>query len=144
MSSPYPNQPPQAPPQPQQPPQFQQGYPPAQQPYGAPQYGSPQYGAPQYGAPARTNVLAIFSLISAFFISILAVVLGHVALSQIKRTGEGGRGLAIAGLIIGYFGVCVWICFIALFLFIGIAELGRGTFMQPFWDLMDAFSGTVR
>ncbi|EMY34945.1 peptidyl-prolyl cis-trans isomerase [Arthrobacter crystallopoietes BAB-32] len=52
--------------------------------------------------PNRTNPLAIASLISSFFISILGIVLGHIALSQIKRTGEGGRGLAIAGLIIGY------------------------------------------
>jgi peptidyl-prolyl cis-trans isomerase B (cyclophilin B) len=30
------------------------------------------------------------------------VIFGHVALSQINKTGEGGRGLAIAGLVIGY------------------------------------------
>jgi len=30
------------------------------------------------------------------------VILGHVALKQIKTTGEGGRGLAIAALVIGY------------------------------------------
>jgi hypothetical protein len=34
--------------------------------------------------------------------AILAVIAGHVALSQIKRTGQRGAGLAIAGLILGY------------------------------------------
>ncbi|MGE2767303.1 DUF4190 domain-containing protein [Rhodococcus sp. 1.20] len=29
-------------------------------------------------------------------------MLGHISLAQIKRTGEQGRGLAIAGLVIGY------------------------------------------
>ncbi|MGR0221088.1 DUF4190 domain-containing protein [Agromyces sp. ZXT2-6] len=80
----------------------------------APSYGSaPSYdaGAPSYGAPAsqKTNVLAIVSLVSAFFISLVAIITGHIALSQIKKTGEQGRGLAIAGLIIGYVGLVVGI-----------------------------------
>ncbi|WP_430647888.1 DUF4190 domain-containing protein [Agromyces sp. GXS1127] len=78
--------------------------PPAQPAYGS----SPSYGSnPSYGAPAtqKTNVLAIVSLVSAFFISLVAIITGHIALSQIKKTGEQGRGLAIAGLIIGYVGL---------------------------------------
>jgi peptidyl-prolyl cis-trans isomerase B (cyclophilin B) len=35
----------------------------------------------------------------------LGVIFGHIAIGQIKTTGEGGRGLAIAGLIIGYIGI---------------------------------------
>lgn len=56
------------------------------------------------GAPAsnKTNTLAIVSLILAFFVSIGGIIVGHIALGQIKRTGEGGRGLALAGLVIGY------------------------------------------
>lgn len=53
-------------------------------------------------AAQKTNVLAIVSLVSSFFISILGIILGFVALSQIKKTGESGRGLAIAGIIIGF------------------------------------------
>ncbi len=63
-------------------------------------------------APApseRTNVLAIVSLVAAFFISLLAVILGHIALSQINKTGEQGRGLAIAGLVLGYIGLVGWV-----------------------------------
>ncbi len=37
--------------------------------------------------------------------SILAVVLGHVALHQIQASRETGRGMAIAGLVLGYIGI---------------------------------------
>ncbi|WP_353826768.1 DUF4190 domain-containing protein [Agromyces sp. SYSU T0242] len=76
---------------------------PASQP--APAYG----GAPSYATPPeqKTNILAIVSLVSAFFISLVAIITGHIALSQIKKTGEQGRGLAIAGLVIGYIGLVV-------------------------------------
>lgn len=57
-----------------------------------------------------TNVLAIIALVGAFVFPLAGVICGHIALSQIKRTGESGRGLAIAGLVIGY----IYIAFIIL------------------------------
>ncbi len=33
---------------------------------------------------------------------LLAVIFGHVARGQIRRTGEGGGGMALAGLLLGY------------------------------------------
>lgn len=95
----------------------------AQNPYGQPPYGGPPGGPPSYGGPQGpsgpygptgtgrgTNGLAVASLVSGILWlcgvgSIAAVVLGHIALSQIKRTGAAGRGLAIAGLVLGYLGV---------------------------------------
>lgn len=78
------------------------GYPP---PYGA--YPPPPYGGypPVYaGYPqaAPTNTLAIASLVCAFVFAPLGIIFGHVSLSQIKKSGEEGRGLALAGLIISY------------------------------------------
>ncbi|WP_158864254.1 DUF4190 domain-containing protein [Leifsonia sp. AG29] len=95
---------------PQQPgyPAPQPGYGSPQQPgYGSPQqpgYGAPAYGAPGYGAPAQPgyNALAIVGFILAFFVNIVGIILGFVALGQIKRTGEQGRGLAIAAVVIGF------------------------------------------
>lgn len=84
------------PPQYQQPPQFQQ-----------------QYGAPKF-APmsAKTNSLATASLVvSLLCCAPLGVIFGHIAISQINRTGEGGRGLALAGLIIGYVGMAAGVLF---------------------------------
>ena len=49
----------------------------------------------------KHNVFAILSLIFAFLLPPLGVVFGFVALSQIKKTGEQGKGLAIAGIIVG-------------------------------------------
>ena len=71
-----------------------------------PTYGAPQGGNYYPGAQNdKTNTLAIISLVSAFVISLVAVITGHMALGQIKRTGEKGRGLAIAGLVLGYLGI---------------------------------------
>ncbi len=63
---------------------------------------APPYGAYRYPAPPPTNAMAIAALVSAVLFAPLGIVVGHIALSQIKRTGEEGRGLAIAGLVIGY------------------------------------------
>jgi hypothetical protein len=69
----------------------------------------------------RTNGLAIASMVLGiiwiYWIgSILAVIFGHVALSQIKKS-EGmqrGRGMAIAGLVLGYVGVATLVLVLVL------------------------------
>lgn len=58
--------------------------------------------APEAPAPQpRTNTLAIVSLASSFFVGLAGVVCGLIALTQVKRSGERGRGLAIAGIVVG-------------------------------------------
>lgn len=106
----------------------------AQQPYGQPQYGAPaQYGQPgtpfnaygqpaYYGVPPEPKGLSIASLccgIAAFvglgfFLlpQLAAVILGHMAL---KRE-PSGKGMAIAGLVLGYLGIAL-----ALLVFVLIA-----------------------
>lgn len=55
-----------------------------------------------YGASEKTNTMAIVALIGSIVgFSAIASILGFVALSQIKKTGEKGRGMAIAGIVIG-------------------------------------------
>ena len=56
---------------------------------------------------AKTNTLAIISLVTSILwgTALVGVITGHIALSQIKRTGESGRALALAGVIIGYVGI---------------------------------------
>ena len=78
-------------------------YPPTPPYGGPPPYGSPYGPGPYpYPPPARTNGMAVASLICAFIFAPLGIVFGHISLSQIKRTGEDGRGLAVAGLVISY------------------------------------------
>jgi Domain of unknown function (DUF1707)/Domain of unknown function (DUF4190) len=76
----------------------------------------------------RTNGLAIASLacgIAQFafgpLATIPAIVLGHMARSQIRRTGEQGAGLALAGLILGWGAVILGI----IVLVIGAAVVSR-------------------
>ena len=71
----------------------------------------PQMGAP-YAGPQETNGLAIGSLICGilFFIfpsALVAVVLGHISRSQIRKSQgrQTGSGMALAGLILGYLGI---------------------------------------
>ncbi|MFZ4372298.1 MAG: DUF4190 domain-containing protein [Mycobacterium sp.] len=95
------------------------GYPPYGPPPGADPYQPigyappPEYGAPYptgYGYPAQqagTNSLAIFSLVASVVGllcgvgSIVGIVLGSIAISQIKKTRQGGYGLAVAGIVVG-------------------------------------------
>ena len=114
----------------------QQAYgqqPPLQQPYGAPgpygqptQYGQPgspfnAYGQPSYyGVPPEPKSLSIASLCCGiavfrglgFFLlpQLAAVILGHMAL---KRE-PSGRGMAIAGLVMGYVGLALTVLVIMI------------------------------
>ena len=89
-----------------------------------PQYGGPQGGGYSPVQEPRYNVLAIVSLVSAFFVSLVAVITGHMALGQIKRTGEKGRGLALAGLIVGYVGIVSGIIAIVALVVMAVAGIG--------------------
>ncbi|MGC2186727.1 MAG: DUF4190 domain-containing protein [Terriglobales bacterium] len=74
----------------------------------------PPIAAPGPVAYEKTSGLAIaslvFGLLFFFFpLSIVAIVFGHISLSQIKKSAGrlGGKGLAIAGLVLGYFGIAM-------------------------------------
>jgi hypothetical protein len=78
---------------------------PAQQPAGAP-WGTP--GASPYPAPGNTDGFAIAALmcaIAGLFTAgvggLLGIGLGVVALRRLRRSGDGGRWLAIAGILLG-------------------------------------------
>jgi Domain of unknown function (DUF4190)/Septum formation len=84
-------------------------YPPA--PYGsAPLSPYPTPGAPYAPAPAPgTDGFAITSLVTGILsLSVIAIGFGIAALRRIKRTGRSGRGLAIAGIVLGIIGTIGW------------------------------------
>ena len=79
------------------------------------QFGFPPAGPPPvYVSVPPTNGMAIAALILVFVFFPVGIVLGHVARAQIKRTGEGGKGLATAALIIGYLQVALMVLVIGL------------------------------
>ena len=89
-------------------------------PPAAPFTPSPAFVRPQ----RRLNGLAVASLIFSLLWlggvgSVAGVILGHSALRQINASGgaQTGRGLAITGLLVGYF----WLGISALLIVLGIA-----------------------
>lgn len=123
--------------------QQQHGAPQQQQQYGAPQQGAYGYGTPSYPVAARpTSGLAVTSLVCAIasvvfswlvfpiLAAIVAVITGHMALKLTKNNAAiGGRGVAFAGLIIGY----IMLGFLALGVVITVISFAFfGAFTIPF------------
>ncbi len=72
----------------------------AQVPYGG---GAGGYPASNWSGTRPTNALAVVSLVTGLLcFTFIPVIFGHIALGQIKRTGEGGATMAIIGLVLGY------------------------------------------
>ena len=97
-------------------------------PYPAPFQPYPGYYVMPVPAP-RTNPLAIASLVLGILWlwwvgSILAVIFGHIALSQMKKRpgseSESGRGIAIAGVVLGWVGVSTAVAFMLLFVVVAV------------------------
>jgi hypothetical protein len=107
-------------------------YPASGQPYGQNPYGQPQY--PPYGAPqARTNGLAIASLVCSLaglltcISAPVGIVLGHIAMKQIRETGEQGEGMAKAGLWVGYIFTILGILGIAAYIIAIVVFVSNST-----------------
>jgi Domain of unknown function (DUF4190) len=91
-------------------------------PPAPPAYGH-QPGGYGYQSTPKTNGLAIASLvlgIAQIFLciigGILALVFGYIARRQIDESGgtQGGRGMAIAGIILGWIGIGLGIAYIVV------------------------------
>ncbi|GAB2556089.1 DUF4190 domain-containing protein [Leucobacter ruminantium] len=111
------------------------------QPYQAAQPGYAPAQASPAPAPAGTkvsdtNTFALLSIILAFIAPLAAIIFGHMGLSQIKRTGDAGRGIALTGTIIGY----AYFVAIGLFIifYIGMLVMVFGT-MGAAFSSMDSF-----
>jgi hypothetical protein len=81
-----------------------------------PPYRDP-YPEPEYAFPvaASTNSVAMWALVcsivglfTCFLLSPIGALLGHIARRRIRRTGEAGDGLAVAGIVIGWLGVALF------------------------------------
>ena len=77
-------------------------------------------------APAeqKTNVLAIIALIGAFVFPLAGIICGHIALGQIKKTGESGQGLALWGTILGYVFTVLWVLIFVVSVIVPLMILG--------------------
>jgi hypothetical protein len=91
------------------------------------------YGGQSMPVAAPTNGMATASLVCGligFFAcgltSILAVIFGHISLNQIKRTREGGHGMAVAGLVLGYIVSAGWLIFWIFYIGLWAMIVGSG------------------
>lgn len=82
----------------------------------------------QMPMPVHTNGCATGALVCGILTpmtwgatAIPAVILGHKARAEIRRTGERGDGQAIAGIVIGWLGIGGWALFIVMMILLGIA-----------------------
>jgi hypothetical protein len=94
--------------------------------------------APPRRAPSPTNGLAIASLACGLaqfafgpLTTIPAIVLGHMARHQIKRTGEQGAGMALAGLLLGWAAVALGVLAILGLTLFAVAHIGHAIQVHP-------------
>ncbi|WP_328494210.1 DUF4190 domain-containing protein [Streptomyces sp. NBC_00414] len=83
-----------------------QGQAPAPGPYGYQPWG---HGYSPYNRPAPINGFAISALVLGIlcFLPLIGLILGSVALVQIKKKGERGKGMAVAGMILSGVGAAL-------------------------------------
>ncbi|MDI1460048.1 DUF4190 domain-containing protein [Catellatospora sp. KI3] len=95
----------------QQPPVSGQPY---GQPYGQQPYQQPVGAQPGYPVARPQNTMALVAMILAIaglLIPITApigAILGHMAIKQVRQTGEEGEGMAKAGIIVGWIITGLW------------------------------------
>ena len=72
------------------------------------------------------NVLAIIAfVISLIGFNVIAIILGAIGLSQIKKSGERGRGFALAGIWIGAISIVLGILIFIVIAVIFAANAGN-------------------
>ena len=94
-------------------------------PYGYQPWGN---GYSPYNSPAPVNGLAIAALVLGIlcFLPLVGLVLGFFALAQIRRTGERGKGMAVAGMILSGIGTAI--------LALALATGGAAEFWEGFQE----------
>lgn len=88
----------------------------------------------------QTNTFAVLTIIFAFISPLAGIIFGHLALGQIKRNGDAGRGIGLTGLIISY----AYFVFVALFfiVYIGFIIVMFGAMGAAFSELGSLDSGS--
>ncbi|WP_225882214.1 DUF1707 and DUF4190 domain-containing protein [Streptomyces aureocirculatus] len=77
----------------------------------APQYVPPTFlpvAPPTNGKAGAALACGIGTFFTVGATAVPAVILGHMARSEIRRTHEGGDGMAVAGLVLGYLSIVGW------------------------------------
>lgn len=95
------------------------------QPYAPPAYGQP-YGPQMTAPPSQESGLAIGALVCSILglcscvTTIAGLIMGHIALGKVNRGEGGGRGIAVAAVIVGYSVVALWVAFFVTVIVLGV------------------------
>lgn len=83
----------------------------------------------QSASAEKWNVLSIVGFVlSLLGFNVVAIVLGFIGLNQVKKTGERGRGLAIAAIIIGFISIVLFIIIMIVTFSIAASNPGLTTY----------------
>lgn len=69
---------------------------------------------PTNGKAGAALACGIGTFFTFGFSGVPAVILGHMARTEIRRTREGGDGMAVAGLVMGWLSITGWTLFLLL------------------------------
>ncbi|WP_409492759.1 DUF4190 domain-containing protein [Amycolatopsis sp. cmx-11-12] len=102
-----------------------------EQPYGLQPYQPPQHfyvqqtyvRPPDQGMAVASLVCSLIGLIICFP-AILGIIFGHIALSKAKRGEAGGKGMAQAGMIVGYVVTGLWLIPVILWFVFVVFAIG--------------------
>lgn len=86
--------------------------------------------APGRAAPP-INTLSIVALVLAIVVPLGGIICGHLALGQIRHTGERGHGLALAGTVIGWVLTVFLVLVAVLVVLFSALAVSEGYFTDP-------------
>jgi hypothetical protein len=114
--------------------------------------GNAYYNAPP-PVTVSTSGWAIFSLIAGILAwlgvfglgGLAAVITGHIAKNEIKKSGGqiGGDGLATAGLVLGYLNLAIALVFACFFVLMFLGIFSTPLFCAPFLNSMNTSFNVV-
>jgi uncharacterized membrane protein len=102
--------------------------PPPWQAQGQGQAWPPSTASHTNGTATAALILGFLEFFTMGLTAIPAIICGHIARSQIRRTGEQGDGMAVAGLVLGYLAVVFGVLIV---LFAAVVESRSGSAVPP-------------
>lgn len=76
------------------------------------------------GKAVGAMVCGVLTVVTGGLTGVPAVVLGHAARGEMRRTGERGEGLAMAGLVLGWMSIAGWAFIVTVLIAAGLASSG--------------------
>ncbi|MEC0182992.1 DUF4190 domain-containing protein [Paenibacillus peoriae] len=101
--------------------------------YNAP-FNQPPVVPPTNGKSVASMVLGILNLLLIFMpyvsviLGILAIILSAISFKEIRRHGENGKGMAVAGLVCGIVGTVFGLIIFAIVIIVIVAESSSNSF----------------